>query len=109
MAAPIRSAARDSSLIAVIGRLDPATLRTLADAHPRGRSSPAFALLLDVDTWRDADPDGLRRTEASPGAAVLRNAGWRVTVVRHGESTAEAWQVLLAGFTTSARTSAALR
>jgi uncharacterized protein (DUF58 family) len=109
MAAPIRSAARDSSLIAVIGRLDPATLRTLADAHPRGRSSPAFALLLDVDTWRDADPDGLRRTEVSAGADVLRNAGWRVTVVRHGESTPEAWQILLAGFTTSARTVAVLR
>lgn len=109
MAAPIRSAARDSSLIAVIARLDPATLRTLADAHPRGRSSPAVALLLDVDTWRGADPDGLRRTDVSAGAAVLRNAGWRVTVVPHGPSTAEAWQVLLAGFTSAARTSAALR
>jgi uncharacterized protein (DUF58 family) len=109
MAGQIRSAARDSSLIAVLGRLDPATLRTLADAHPRGRSSPAFGLLLDVDTWRDPDPDGTRRTEVAAGAAVLRNAGWRVTVVRHGETTPEAWQVLLAGFATSARTSAALR
>ncbi|MDT4912813.1 MAG: hypothetical protein QOC66_1941 [Pseudonocardiales bacterium] len=108
MAGPIRSAARDSSLIAVLGRVDPATLRTLADAHPRGRSSPAFALLLDVDTWRDPDLEDTR-TEVSAAADVLRNAGWRVTLVRHGDSTPEAWQVLLAGFATSARTSAALR
>jgi uncharacterized protein (DUF58 family) len=109
MAGQIRAAARDSSLIAVLGRLDPATLRVLADAHPRGRSSPAFGLLLDVDTWRDPDPAGTRRTEVTAGAAVLRNAGWRVTVVRHGDTTPEAWQILLAGFTTSARTSGALR
>jgi uncharacterized protein (DUF58 family) len=108
MATQIRSAARDSSLIAVLGRLDPVTLRTLADAHPRGRSSPAFALLLDVDSWRDSDPEG-SRTEVARGAAVLRNAGWRVTVVRHGDTTPEAWQVLLAGFASSARTVAALR
>jgi uncharacterized protein (DUF58 family) len=109
IAGQIRSAARDSSLIAVLGRLDPVTLRTLADAHPRGRSSPAFGLLLDVDTWRDPDLDATTRAEMSAGASVLRNAGWRVTIVRHGDTTPEAWQVLLAGFATSARTSAALR
>jgi uncharacterized protein (DUF58 family) len=108
MAGQIRSAARDSSLVAVLGRLDPMTLRTLADAHPRGRSSPAFALLLDVDTWHTPDSDGTRG-EVSAAAAVLRNAGWRVAIVRHGDSTPQSWQVLLAGFETSARITAALR
>jgi hypothetical protein len=108
MGGQIRTAARDSSLVAVLGHLDPATLRTLADAHPRGRSSPAFALLLDVETWRDPEIEG-PPAEVAAAASVLRNAGWRVTVVRCGDTTPQAWQVLLAGFATSARTSAALR
>ena len=108
MAGPLRMAARDSALIAVLGRLDPVTLRTLADAHPRGRSSPALAMLLDVDTWRQPDlPAGGRPVNAA--ADVLRNAGWRVTVVRCGDSTALAWQLLLAGSAAGARSPAAVR
>jgi hypothetical protein len=61
-----------------------------------------------VDTWRTPDSDGTRG-EVSAAAAVLRNAGWRVAIVRHGDSTPQSWQVLLAGFETSARTTAALR
>jgi uncharacterized protein (DUF58 family) len=108
MAGPLRTAARDSALITVLGRLDPVTLRTLADAHPRGRSSPAFALLLDVDTW--AEPglpaDGRPVTAA---AEVLRSAGWRATVVRRGDTTAQAWQLLMAGFTALGPSQAVLR
>jgi uncharacterized protein (DUF58 family) len=105
MAGPLRTAARDSALIAVLGRLDPVTLRTLADAHPRGRSSPAFALLLDVDTWADPEiPAEGRPVHAA--AEVLRNAGWRVTAVRCGDSTAHAWQMLMAGFAWSGRATA---
>jgi uncharacterized protein (DUF58 family) len=104
---PIRSAVRDSSLIAVLGRLDVNSLRILADAHPRGRSSPAFAILLDVDTWRH--PEAAGSTELDAAAAVLRNAGWRVTKVRQGDTTALAWQVLLSGFASSARGTAVLR
>jgi uncharacterized protein (DUF58 family) len=97
MAGPLRTAARDSSLVAILGELDPVTLRTLADAHPRGRSSPAFAMLLDVETWADPDlPADERPVFAA--ADVLRNAGWRATVVRCGDSTALAWQLLMAGF-----------
>jgi uncharacterized protein (DUF58 family) len=106
-ASAIRTAARDSSLVAVLGRLDPASLRTLADAHPRGRSSPAFAMLLDVDTWRD--PDAENAPEVDAAAVVLRNAGWRVTTVRCGDTSPHAWQLLLAGFASSARTTAVLR
>jgi len=94
--------------VAVLGRLEPVTLRTLADAHPRGRSAPALAMLLDVDTWRDPElPAGGRAVNAA--AEVLRNAGWRVTVVRCGDPTALAWQLLLAGSASGVRAPAAVR
>jgi uncharacterized protein (DUF58 family) len=107
MAGPLRAAARDSALVAILGRLDPVTLRTLADAHPRGRSSPALALLLDVDTWRDPELPAVGRP-VHPAAEVLRNAGWRVTTVRGGDPTARAWQLLLGG-ATGARIAATAR
>ena len=132
LATPLRAAARDSALVAVLGRLSPEDLRLLADAQPRARSAPALALLLDVDSWAGpppsssdsgvgGDPDGDsagdpdRDSEFSfasvesgevgsdPGssvhasAALLRNAGWRVTVVRRGTTTAQAWRLLLPG------------
>lgn len=109
IAGALRSAARESALVAILGRLDPPALRQIADAHPRGRSAPALALLLDVDSWADG-PDSRRRSAARPdgdpdsAAAVLRNAGWRVTVVRQGMTMPAAWQVLLAGFASTART-----
>jgi uncharacterized protein (DUF58 family) len=108
MAGAIRTAARDSSLVAVLGRLDPASLRTLADAHPRGRSSPAFALLLQVETWRDPEAEETS-AETAAAAEVLRSAGWRVAIVRCGDPTAQAWQVLLAGFTSSGHNAAVRR
>jgi hypothetical protein len=112
LAGVLRTAARDSALIAVLGRLDPRALRLLADVHPRGRSSPALAMLLDVDTWATtpaaevdpaAVPAPVRPSECEATAEVLRNAGWRVAVVRRGTTTAQAWQVLLAGIASSAR------
>jgi len=107
LAGSIRSAVRDSSLVAVLGKLDPNSLRMLADAHPRGRSSPAFAILLDVDTWRDPEAPANPSVDAS--GAVLRNAGWRVTTIRQGETTALAWELLLSGFASNARGSAVIR
>ena len=107
LATSIRSAVRDSSMVAVLGKLDPNSLRMLADAHPRGRSSPAFAILLDVDTWRDPDAAANPSVEAS--AAVMRNAGWRVTTIRQGETTALAWELLLSGYASTARGSAVIR
>jgi hypothetical protein len=107
LAGPIRTAVRESSLVAVLGQLDTASIRILADAHPRGRSAPAFAVLLDVASWRNPEAQGTPELDAA--AAVLRNAGWRVTKVRCGEPTALAWQMLLSGFTSSARTTPVLR
>jgi uncharacterized protein (DUF58 family) len=91
----LRSAVRDSAVVAVLGRLDPPSLRTLADAHPRGTGSPALALVLDVDTWAAPGQPGDPATAAA--ADVLRNAGWRVAVVRCGDPVAHIWRTLLAG------------
>jgi uncharacterized protein (DUF58 family) len=94
-----RSAARDSALVAVLGRLDPNSLRLLADARPRGAGIPAFALLLDTQTWLAPPADGaLARGVSQPCDAagrVLRAAGWNVVIVRRGDTTATAWQNLL--------------
>jgi uncharacterized protein (DUF58 family) len=119
VAGVVRAAARDSALIAVLGQLDAASLRALADAHPRGSSVPALALLLDTSTWageqRDldrvsgngagfVDGNGHRSgTEASVAdhcagtGRVLTAAGWRVVVVRRGDSIANSWRLLLRG------------
>lgn len=121
----LRSAAQESTLIAVLGRIDAPALRALLTARAGGHSAPAFAMLLDVDTWADqpadqpAAPDaGVARpavASTSPAgitvaaASALRAAGWRVTVVRHGDSTAHAWHLLLAGYTAGSRESALIR
>lgn len=92
--AVLNAAARDSALTAVLGELDPASLRVLTEAHPRGSAVPAVALLLDTATWAGnppCGPDGAPQT----AARVLRAAGWRVAVVHHGDTTAAAWQTAL--------------
>ncbi len=107
----LRSAGRDSALIAVLGKLDNESLRVLAAAHPRGSAVPALALLLDVDTWGDYRPPdstahyhlresgsggtGGAATSVRDAARVLRAGGWRVTVVERGDRIADAWQSLL--------------
>jgi uncharacterized protein (DUF58 family) len=88
-----RTAARDSALVAVLGRLDPISLRVLADAHPRGSAIPAFALLLDTQTWRDASRSS--DIDVLATARVLTASGWQVVVVRCGDTTPGAWQTLL--------------
>lgn len=94
LAGAVRSAARDSALVAVLGALDPDAVRLLAEAHPRGRTTPAFALLLDVSTWQSGDA---AVDDAAAAAAILSNSGWRTVVVSNGMSTAQAWRLLLAG------------
>lgn len=93
-----RSAARNSALVAVLGLLDPTSLRVLADAHPRGAAIPAFALLLDTQTWLAPPSRGPTNIAGNPcdtAARVLRAGGWRVVIVRCGDTTAGAWQSLL--------------
>jgi uncharacterized protein (DUF58 family) len=87
----IASSARETALIAILGEVDPASLRVLADCHPRGSAIPAVAFLLDTETWRGKPPSG---PDAQCGAAarVLRSAGWRVSIVCCGTNAADAWR-----------------
>ena len=60
----IASLARESTVVAVLGDLDAASLRLLAEIHPRGSATTAIALLLDTASWGfgpggpPTDPDG---------------------------------------------------
>jgi uncharacterized protein (DUF58 family) len=108
LAVPVRTAARDSALIAILGRLAPDDLRMLADAQPRARSVPALALLLDVESWAVADGAVEPGSPVEASAALLRGAGWRVAVVRRGMTTAQAWRLLLVGVPAGAHSIAAL-
>ncbi len=92
----IRTAARESALVAILGRLDPDDVQVLADAQPRGGPATAFALVLDVDSWLGAQRVPGHRSPAEATAAVLRASGWRVTVVTRGMSNAHAFRVLMA-------------
>ena len=73
--------ARESTLVAVLGELDPRSLHLLAGVHPRGTSSTALALLLDTPTW--AVGPGTQQAAASSqvqnAARVLRAAGWQTS------------------------------
>jgi uncharacterized protein (DUF58 family) len=99
--------ARESTLIAVLGELDSASLRVLASVHPRATATNAMAMLLDVGTWRDGLDAGLDGTASvvnsrvQNAARVLRAAGWQAHVVRCGDSVAGAVQTLLAPRATS--------
>ena len=100
---------RDSTVVAVLGRVDDASVHALADAHPRGSATPAFAILLDVDSWRDAAdpaaepdiPDGTQPAETiwtAEGrrvAETLRAAGWWVVPARSGDAMPAVWTRLL--------------
>ncbi len=93
----VSALARESTMTAIVGDLDSASLRMLAGVHPRGSATTALALVLDTATW--AYGPG---SEASPASApcyaaarVLRGAGWQVGIVRCGDSVAQAWRALL--------------
>ncbi|MGH8862463.1 MAG: DUF58 domain-containing protein [Jatrophihabitantaceae bacterium] len=90
----LAAVARESTLIAVLGELDSHSLRMLAGVHPRATSTGALALVLDTGTWRDG-PGGAGAPTTGRVAQVLRAAGWRVHLVRCGDSVAHATQLLL--------------
>ena len=95
LAAALRTAARDSALVAVVGHLDATSVQVLADAHPRGAAVPAFALMLDVASWRDDPTLDDRALERDRAAKILRSAGWRVAIVRKGQLVGDVWAGLL--------------
>jgi uncharacterized protein (DUF58 family) len=89
----LRLAARDSTVIALLGRLDRASLRMLTDAHPRGSAIPAFAIVLDTATWVDG---GLPATaEWTETISALRSAGWWTVPARRGDAIGDIWTRLL--------------
>jgi len=106
----LRLAMRDSTVVAVLGRVDDTSVHALAEAHPRGSATPAFAILLDVDSWRvgpteagDSDsadgataPAGPIWTEESRRIAeTLRAAGWWVVPARANDTIPAVWTRLL--------------
>lgn len=96
----LRDAMRDSTVVAVLGRVDDASMHALAEAHPRGSATPAFAVLLDVDSWREGRPaeDGaapIWTSESRRIAETLRAAGWWVVPARSTDSVPAVWTRLL--------------
>ncbi len=91
---------------AVLGRVDDASVHALAEAHPRGSATPAFAMLLDVDSWYNAGagdqaagaspaPGTIWTAESRRVAETLRAAGWCVVPARAGDSIPSVWTRLL--------------
>ncbi len=94
--------ARESLVVAVCGLLSDAEAHALA----RGRGTgTGIAVLLDVMTWSSGDPGSTRSGRAASATAAttaraadqLAVAGWRVLVLRRGESLGEAWERVGAG------------
>jgi hypothetical protein len=101
----LRSAARDCTVVAVLGTLDDTSLQAMADARPRGSSAPAFAILIDRVSWaeqRAASPvDDVRPVTRELAASTesiaerLRSAGWWVAIARAGDPIPATWTRLL--------------
>ena len=104
----LRQAMRDSTVVAVLGRIDDSSAHALAEAHPRGSATPAFAILLDVDSWH-AGPEPsddlaapIWTNESRRVAETLRAAGWWVVPARADEAIPAVWARLLRQRTASA-------
>jgi hypothetical protein len=89
--------ARESTLVAVLGDLDPRSLHVLAGVHPRGSSSTALALLLDTATWGlgPGAKSAASTAQTNNAARVLQSAGWQTVIVRCGDGVAQSLQKLL--------------
>jgi uncharacterized protein (DUF58 family) len=104
---------RETTLVAVVGRLDQRSLHALATVHPRGSSTHALALLLDTDSWTkepgaepSRDPD---RYDIDGIARILRAAGWQVQIARCGDAVGASLQTLLSSRGASAQIAVAAR
>jgi uncharacterized protein (DUF58 family) len=89
---PLRDAGREVTLVAVLGRMDPASLHILSRIHPRGASVAAFAVLLDTSAWRG---DSATDTSWATGAAALRASGWWVARAGPTDSIPDVWSALV--------------
>jgi uncharacterized protein (DUF58 family) len=84
--------ARDTSLLAVLGSVDPGQVESLLARNRRG----GHAILLDTPTW-DAVPAPRGAGTAAGTAAVLRQAGWQATVAGAGSAADDVWDALSGG------------
>jgi hypothetical protein len=94
----VASLARESTVIAVLGDLDPESLHLLAEIHPRGSATTAMAIVLDTATWAYGPEAPLSPYNAPcfTTARILSSAGWQVGIARCGDSVASVWRTLLA-------------
>jgi uncharacterized protein (DUF58 family) len=100
--APIlREAARDSTIIAVLGRLDVGGARALATVQSRGSTSAPFVILLDTATWlgartgRHATPAPAAERFDPAATEILRAAGWWVARATSADTVPLVWRQLV--------------
>ncbi|HEX8004286.1 MAG TPA: DUF58 domain-containing protein [Mycobacteriales bacterium] len=78
-------------IVAVCGTLT--ADEAMALGRLRNAAAACIAVLVDTASWTALGPRAKAETEAAmeSGAALLRQAGWRVIVVKHGQSLASLW------------------
>jgi uncharacterized protein (DUF58 family) len=81
----------DGLIVAVCGTIDADTAMALG--RLRNMAAACIAVLVDTTSWTALGPRAKAETEAAleSGAALLRQAGWRVIVARHGTTLASLW------------------
>jgi uncharacterized protein (DUF58 family) len=87
----------DGLVVAVCGTLT--ADEAMALGRLRTMAAACIAVLVDTASWTALGPRAKAETEAAleSGAALLRQAGWRVIVARHGDLLPSLWpQVALA-------------
>jgi uncharacterized protein (DUF58 family) len=88
----------DGLIVAVCGTIDADTAMALG--RLRNMAAACIAVLVDTTSWTALGPRAKAETEAAleSGAALLRQAGWRVIVAQHGTTLASLWpQVAMSG------------
>jgi uncharacterized protein (DUF58 family) len=109
--AALRTLSQESTVIAILGSVDAASLSALSQVHPRGSSRTAMAILLDTATWNTvpADAPASSTSDCAGSARVLQAAGWETVIVGCGVTTAEAWHRATTSLTSGSRSAAMLR
>jgi uncharacterized protein (DUF58 family) len=88
----LRDVGNEATVIAIVGRLDAVSLRTLTRVHPRGAITPALAIVLDTASWREP---GSSDPSWANSAATLQSSGWTVARARSGDHIGATWAGLI--------------
>jgi hypothetical protein len=78
-------------LIAILGATAPEAMSQLISQRPRGNRS--LAVLLDTSAWASPGEEG-QDTDIDGATALLRGAGWGVTVARPSIPMTATWATL---------------